>query len=96
MKYLSHFEIENDKKEIINIKENQLIDKYIIDINNKVKNKLNNYIKEIEKLDIKKVKEEILISSKVLKREMMILKYIYKKIKKKRLYDKITKINITF
>ena len=66
MKYLSHFEIENDKKEIINRKENQLIDKYIIDINNEVKNNLNNYKKEIEKLDIKKVKEEILISSKVL------------------------------
>lgn len=96
MKYLSHFEIENDKKEIINRKENQLIDKYIIDINNEVKNNLNNYIKEIEKLDIKKVKEEILISSKVLKREMMILKYIYKKIKKKDYMIKLPKLILLF
>ena len=59
-----------------------MITNYIINIKDEIKKNLKNYIKKEEKLDLMKIKKDILISEKTKKIENLVLKFIEKSKKK--------------
>ena len=82
LNFVSKFNVINENIDKLDTIKNQLITNYIINIKDEIKKNLKNYIKKEEKLDLMKIKKDILISEKTKKIENLVLKFIEKSKKK--------------